>query len=390
MRVFALILLIAVSANAAGLRRGSDDETPMDIRNEKEAETDAGCDGVQCGHVPKMVARGHFAHNVYLGKIADMNETFHPALVSPGTFNQTLHKLLQEPLKKPLLEKPNMVPSGHFASVLRTQADLKARMGKKDLPSQQAGTCKILDKVVTMARFVYEVESSTSDGIDKSGQAIAKLMDLMCPLVKSHYPAATEGMDCAKLADSVKKFYDPVFVGQTKTLKQRCANAPGHKVNFALLAALVGPKTLFGATFCEDRHDALKCMAKTITELVPVQNKTVDEQVREDAKIEEIAEKKVLSDERGNGWSKEQATKIKTDEPEEADNLGEAKDAGKIHRCRNCKHKTAKLRELGYDIPGDKPYDLHNEENVHNVVTDAEKSGINKPRGPSEVHSIEK
>ena len=84
-----------------------------------------------------------------------------------------------------------MVPSGHFAKVFRAQASLKARLGKKDLPSQQAGTCKILDKVVTMARFVYEVESSTADGIDKSGQAIAKLMELMCPLIKSHYPDAT-------------------------------------------------------------------------------------------------------------------------------------------------------------------------------------------------------
>ena len=53
MRVFALVLVMAVAANAAGLRKGTDDDTPLDIVNEKEAETDAGCDGVQCGHVPK-------------------------------------------------------------------------------------------------------------------------------------------------------------------------------------------------------------------------------------------------------------------------------------------------------------------------------------------------
>ena len=125
-----------------------------------------------------------------------------------------------------------------------------------------------------MARFVYEVESNTADGIDKSGEAIVKLLDLMCPLVKSHYPDANKDMECAKLSEAVKKFYDPLFVGQTKTLKQRCMNAPGHKVNFALLAALVGPKTLFGATFCEDKHDALKCMNQTVSEIVPVHNKT--------------------------------------------------------------------------------------------------------------------
>ena len=46
MRVIALVLVMAVAANAGALRRGSVDDTPLDIANEKEAETDAGCDGV--------------------------------------------------------------------------------------------------------------------------------------------------------------------------------------------------------------------------------------------------------------------------------------------------------------------------------------------------------
>lgn len=397
MRTAVTAMLVGLAAVQGALLRGdpvaTDVNTPVDIRSEVAAVVDSGCDGVQCGHKPAMVERGHFAHHAYLSKLADpkFKDSYHPALVPPGTFNATLHKQLQEPLKTPLLEKPSMVPPGHFAKVARTKAEVAASMQNKDLPSQQAGTCKILDKVVTMARFVYEVESSTADGIDKSGQAIAKLMDLMCPLVKSHYPDATKGMECAALSETVKKFYDPLYVGQTKTLKQRCANAPGHKVNFALLAALVGPKTLFGATFCEDKHEALKCMAKTISELKPIENKTVDQIAQENDKIEKIAEKKVSIDE--GDWSRAQATKLKADasaESESSDELGEPKNAGAIHRCRNCKHKKAKMRELGIDVPGDKGYDVHNEENVHNVVTDKEASAINQPRGPVEIHSVPK
>jgi len=389
MRVVIVLLLIATVANAALLRKAdpvaADASTASDIKNEVAAQSDSGCDGVQCGHQPRMVERGHFAHNVYLNKLAavskDKPETYHPALVAPGTFNGTLHKLLQEPLKNPLQEKPNMVPPGHFANVAKKEAELKALAGGvKDLAAQQAGTCKILDKIVTMARFVYEVESNTADGIDKSGEAIVKLLELMCPLVKSHYPNANEGMECAKLTQAVKKFYDPVFVGQTKTRKQRCMNAPGHKVNFALLAALVGPKTLFGATFCEDKHDALQCMNQTVSEIVPIHNKTKDEIAAEEDKIEKIAEKKVAIDE--DGWHKYQAQKLKSEQiPEDVTaNLGEPKDAGAIHRCRNCKHQKAKMKELGLDMADDKGYDLHNEENIHNAVTDAEAKKPNQPR----------
>jgi hypothetical protein len=395
MRSAVTVMLFGLAAVQGALLRGdpvvTDSNTPEDIRSEVAAGVDSGCDGVQCGHKPAMVERGHFAKNAFSTKLAGpkFKDSYHPALVPPGTFNATLHKQLQEPLKTPLLEKPNMVPPGHFAHVARTKAEIRAAMNNRDLPAQQAGTCKILDKVVTMARFVYEVESSTADGIDKSGQAISKLMDLMCPLVKTHYPDATKGMECAALSETVKKFYDPVYVGQTKTLKQRCANAPGHKVNFALLAALVGPKTLFGATFCEDKHDALKCMAKTISELKPIENKTVDQIAQENDKIEKIAEKKVSIDE--GDWARAQATKVKGEpESESSDELGEPRDAGASHRCRNCKHKRAKMKELGLDVPGEKGYDVHNEENVHNVVTDKEASAINQPRGPVEVHTIPK
>ena len=108
MRVVIVLLLIATVANAALLRKADpvavDPSTASDIKSEVAAQTDEGCDGVQCGHQPRMVERGHFAHNVYLNKLAakskDKGETYHPALVPPGTFNGTLHKLLQEPLKK--------------------------------------------------------------------------------------------------------------------------------------------------------------------------------------------------------------------------------------------------------------------------------------------------
>ena len=60
-----------------------------------------------------------------------------------------------------------------------------------------------------------------------------------------------------------------------------------------------------------NKHDALKCMAKTISEMAPVHNKTVDEQVREDAKIEEIAEKKVLEDELGMAGARNRLPKLK-------------------------------------------------------------------------------
>ena len=42
--------------------------------------------------------------------------------------------------------------------------------------------------------------------------------------------------------------------------------------------------------------------------------------------------------------------------------------------------KEAKMKELGLDMADDKGYDLHNEENIHNAVTDAEASKPNQPR----------
>ena len=101
MRVVILLLLLVAVANAALLRSKADPvetdpATPTDIKSEVAAQTDEGCDGVQCGHQPKMVERGHFAHNVYLNKMAahkkEKGDTYHPALVPPGTFNGTLHK----------------------------------------------------------------------------------------------------------------------------------------------------------------------------------------------------------------------------------------------------------------------------------------------------------
>ena len=38
------------------------------------------------------------------------------------------------------------------------------------------------------------------------------------------------------------------------------------------------------------------------------------------------------------------------------------------------------MKELGLDMGDDKGYDLHNEENIHNAVTDAEASKPNQPR----------
>ena len=96
----------------------------------------------------------------------------------------------------------------------------------------------VMPGVLIVEAFGQAAAALTADGIDKSGQAIVKPLELMCPLIKTHYPNANEGMQCANLTDAVRKFYDPLFVGQTKTAKQRCMNAPGHKVNFALLAAL--------------------------------------------------------------------------------------------------------------------------------------------------------
>ena len=100
-----------------------------------------------------------FRTHVYLNKLAakakeGKGDTYHQAW--PLGINGTLHKLLQEPLKS-IARKTKYGTTGHFANVARKEAELKALAGPvKDLAAQ-AGTCKILDKVVTMARFVYEV-----------------------------------------------------------------------------------------------------------------------------------------------------------------------------------------------------------------------------------------
>ena len=81
-----------------------------------------------------------------------------------------------------------MVPPGH--AHVATEAELKALAnGVQNLPAQQAGTCKNLDKIVTMARFVMKLIQHKLT-VSTSGEAIVKLLDLMCPLVKSHHPDA--------------------------------------------------------------------------------------------------------------------------------------------------------------------------------------------------------
>lgn len=75
MRTAVTAMLVGLAAVQGALLRGdpvaTDVNTPVDIRSEVAAVVDSGCDGVQCGHKPAMVERGHFAHHAYLSKLAD-------------------------------------------------------------------------------------------------------------------------------------------------------------------------------------------------------------------------------------------------------------------------------------------------------------------------------
>ena len=218
-------------------------------------------------HVPQMVDRGTFAARKFENRLRALHngtEHYVPAVVPEGTLTGIVPPE-KEPKRMPH-EMPNMVPSGHFARVAQQMRTQKMSKMFGDDRSQKQGLCDVLGTVVEMGRFVYEAEYTSANGVEKAGEAILKMHDIVCPYLRHRFPDATSCCNmpaCEAMAERIKKLSSPEFIGEVKTPRQKCENKPGRKVNYALVAALTGPNMLFGTDFCDDVYKTPPSCDKT-------------------------------------------------------------------------------------------------------------------------------
>jgi len=215
-----------------------------------------------------MIPRGTFAAHKFENKLSKLHggaEHYVPAVVPEGTLSGIEPPAPKDPKKMPI-EMPNMVPSGHFARVAEQIRSQKMARLFGDDKSQKQGTCDVLSTVVEMGRFVYEAEYTATRGIEKAGEAVLQLHNIVCPHIMQRFPDAAKCMPaCATMAERIKKLSSPDFIGEVKTPKQKCEGKPGREVNFALVAALTGPNMLFGTDFCDDVYPKPPNCDKTAT-----------------------------------------------------------------------------------------------------------------------------
>ena len=124
----------------------------------------------------------------------------------------------------------------------------------------------MLGSLVQMGRFIYEAEYTATEGVEKAGEALLKMHEIVCPHIRQRFPDAAKCMPaCATMAERITKLSGPEFIGEVKTPKQKCEGKPGRKVNYALVAALTGPNLLFGTDFCDDVYEKPPSCDKTAT-----------------------------------------------------------------------------------------------------------------------------
>jgi hypothetical protein len=387
MKVFLLCTLVAV-ASAANLR-----QLPEPDPNYNETlGNDGGPDGL--GVQPKMVPVGHFSLNKYAAKLGEMSQKgmkYRPLLVPPGHFSGVAPP---EPATPPV--KPMMIPPGAFAAAALAKRAMEMARANGTLAEQQANVCKIMDKVLGLARFTYLIETEDSKKASDS-KSVLGLVDTICPLLKRRYSAAMCHNTCDAMKANVERFFDPKYVGPVfPNMGSRCQGIGGQQVNFAVLYALSSPRAMFNLTFCSavstndcpegtepiPTYHKLKEQAKALRAASSASDEDKQEEMVDVAKAE--AEAKAMD--KANPPRDEIEEKAKQEADKYVYNaLGQkcCKACGGCPKCVQC--------SIGTVVVGDNPNggdDVYNHNNVHNVVSDQEAQGVNKPRGPTTFKAV--
>jgi hypothetical protein len=348
---------------------------------------DGGPDGL--GVQPKMVPIGHFGLNKYAAKLGEMTQKgmqYRPLLVPPGHFSGVT---TPGPAVPPV--KPMMIPPGAFQAAIMAKRALEMARANGTLVEQQQNVCKVMDKVLGLARFVYLIETDDSKKASDS-KNILSLVDTMCPLLKRRYSAAMCHTTCAAMRANVDRLFDAKYVGPVfPNMKSRCQAINGQEVNFAVLYGLSSARAMFNLTFCPSvstndcpegtspipDHHALRAGAKATNAAGSASDDDKHEEMVDVAKAE--AEAKAM--EALQAPRDEAEAKLR----EEADKYTYNSMGQKCCKaCNNC--PKCVMCSVGTVIVPDNPSggdDVYNRNNVHNVVTDTEAMGVNKVRGPT-------
>jgi hypothetical protein len=392
----ALALPCVAGSSTSNLRKLTTDPVPVKGSID-DAKTAAGCPCLPdqkdcgCGHVPTMVEHGHFANNKYqtqLGEMHDGEKHYQPTLMPHGYFDKDNNEEPTEPKEMPE-EKPNMVPPGHFAKVAAALRDEHLSKTFGTVATQKEGACDILERVTKLGRFVYEAETTVENGIAGSGTAINNLLDVVCPLIGARFPDAAKCMpSCDAMKERVTKLSDPKYIGEIKTKKQKCENTKGRVVNFALLAGLSSTDMLLGTDFCPPLRDTTELRCDDKTEEDAATGAAVDPAVANDQAMK-AAEKATLQME-GLTWHQHMIKPIEAEDDGARLPVAPDMNATAVECDRDCKIQKqlrkekmeAELGEAGVATYNDKPYDVHQDQEQGQVVTEEEsKGGINAPRG---------
>lgn len=290
-------------------------------------------------HVPTMIPRGTFAARKFEHKLSKLHggaEHYVPAVVPEGTLSGIEAPTPKDPKAMPI-ETPNMVPPGHFARVAQQVRAQKMSRLFGDDRSQKQGTCDVLSTLVELGRFVYEAEFTASRGVEKAGEAVLQMHQIVCPHILQRFPDAAKCMPaCATMAERIKKLSSPEFIGEVKTPRQKCEGKPGRKVNFALVAALTGPNLLFGTDFCDDVYAKPPRCDKTATGAATINEQGMTGAAKENVPaMEKAAEKAVLRKEH-LAWAHHQIMPVE-DQADEDNTVDPPVNGTEVYAVRNAK-----------------------------------------------------
>jgi len=346
-----------------------------------------GPDGL--GVQPKMVPIGHFGLNKYAAKLGEMTEKglrYRPLLVPPGHFSGVAPEAPAIPPSKPM-----MIPPGAFRAAALAKQALETARANGTLAEQQINVCKILDKVLGLARFTYLIETEDSKKASDS-KSVLGLTNVVCPLLKRRYAAAMCHTTCDAMSlhiNSVfdKKYEGPVYANQAT----KCRGVGGQTVNFATLYALGSSRAMFNMTFCPKTsiddcpegsepiptHLALRKGAKALTAAGAASDDDKQEEMVDVAKAE--AEARAMAAAAFPADSME--AKAAAEANKYVYNSMGQKCCASCGGCPKCA-----MCSIGTVVIPDNPNggdDTYNNNNVHNIVSDAEAMGVNKPRSPT-------
>jgi hypothetical protein len=337
----ALLVAAALCAPAASLNvRGRDPVDTSALTHDDSPKMVTPLDDVASrSHVPTMIPRGTFAAQKFENKLSKLHggaEHYVPAVVPEGTLSGIAPPAPKDPKTMPI-EMPNMVPSGHFARVAEQMRSQKMSRLFGDDRSQKQGTCDVLSTLVEMGRFVYEAEYTATRGIEKAGEAVLQMHNIVCPHILQRFPDAAKCMPaCTTMAERITKLSSPDFIGEVKTPKQKCEGKPGRKVNFALVAALTGPNMLFGTDFCDDVYSMPPKCDKTATGAATINKQGMTGAAEEDVPaMEKAAESAVLRKEH-LAWAHHQIGPVE-DEVDEDGTVDPPVNGTEVYAARNAK-----------------------------------------------------